>query len=95
MPRALLMMDVVSQFIHGMELLNPEKGKFWDITVALNELLKQIINIGYRPSSLKPTGNLLQKVGKSFCSMIDVDYDDRPFKPMYKVFQEIISRFGG
>lgn len=95
MPRAFLLMDVESEFILKMDLLTPEQGKLWNITVALNVLLQQFIKLGARPSLLKINGLLLQKVGKQFCTLIDVAYDDRRFKPMLQALQDITSRLGG
>lgn len=95
MPRAFMLMDVESEFILKMDLLTPEQGKLWNITVALNALLQQFIKLGARPSQLKINGLLLEKVGKQFCTLIDVAYDDRRFKPMYQALQDITSRFGG
>ena len=95
MPRALILMDVESEFILKMDLLKPEQGKLWDITIALNVLLQEFIKLGTRPSQLKINGLLLEKVGKQFCSQIDVAYDDRCFKPLLQAFHDITSRLGG
>ena len=94
MPRAFMLMDVDSEFILTMNLLKPDQGKLWDITIALNALLQQLIKLGARPSQLNINGLLLQKVGKQFCTLIDVAYDDHRFKPLYQAFQDVSSRLG-
>jgi hypothetical protein len=95
MPRAFMLMDVESEFILKMDLLIPEQGKLWTITIALNALLQEFIKLGARPTQLKINGLLLQKVGKQFCTLIDVAYDERRFKPMLLALHDITSRFGG
>jgi len=95
MPRAFMLMDVESEFILKMDLLIPEQGKLWTITIALNLLLQEFIKLGARPTQLKINGLLLQKVGKQFCTLIDVAYDERRFKPMLQALHDITSRFGG
>ncbi|MGI6496521.1 MAG: DUF7309 domain-containing protein [Kiritimatiellia bacterium] len=93
-PRACMLMDVESQFIIGMELLVPEPGKLWNIAAALDTILKKFVTLGFRPSRLRVNGPLLQEVGEQFCTMIDVDYDERHFQPMLQAFDEIMSRLG-
>lgn len=94
MPRAFMLMDSESEYILTMDLLTPEQGKLWDITIALNAMLQQFIKLGARPSQLNINGLLLEKVGKQFCTLMDVAYDDRRFKPLYQAFHDVSSRLG-
>jgi hypothetical protein len=69
-------------------------GEVVEYRGALDTILKKFVTLGFRPSRLRVNGPLLQEVGEQFCTMIDVDYDERHFQPMLQAFDEIMSRLG-